>query len=221
MTGGPPAETPCGATSKTSDRRCRGPSFDGCIHAVASSYTVAGIFTRRDRHAIHLSYRHDATRRTQRTVMTRVPGDLTSSSPHLAAMDSESFPPSMPTPQSKSACRFDTTHNRTVTLVALAAYCWCKARPPQPSRAPDEPVEPESLYNGRIRRRSRVWLARAIDRIYVKNSLCKPPETCLLPETERHNKKNGNSSSRGGKVRPSHASRLLLRKGSGAPQFLR
>lgn len=36
--------------------------------------------------------------------MTRVPGDLTSSSPQRAAMDSESFPPSMPTPQSNSAC---------------------------------------------------------------------------------------------------------------------
>lgn len=36
--------------------------------------------------------------------MTKVPGDFTSSSPHLAAMESESFPPSMPTPQSSKAC---------------------------------------------------------------------------------------------------------------------
>lgn len=60
------------------------------------------IVAERTRHASHGESCYGTTLRT-RTVMTRVPGDLTSSSPHLAAMDRESFPPSMPTPQSSSA----------------------------------------------------------------------------------------------------------------------
>lgn len=54
--------------------------------------------------------------------MTRVPGDLTSSSPQRAAMERESFPPSMPTPQSSSAWARKATGGQRDTHSHVTVY---------------------------------------------------------------------------------------------------